>query len=166
MQKRGTAMMQHTHKSARAALVGLARADLEISKEAEARSLLNTALAHAPKDPVANGEIGLLEARAGNWDAALRHLERAWEQNHSNPNIALELSRAYQKKARPQDALRVLQSIGPEMEDSAAFHFQLAQIYTLLHRPADAQVQRNTFTELRANNQNVLRFDNPHTYVH
>ena len=149
-----------------AALVGLARADLEISKEAEARSLLNTALAHAPKDPVANGEIGLLEARAGNWDAALRHLERAWEQNHSNPNIALELSRAYQKKARPQDALRVLQSIGPEMEDSAAFHFQLAQIYTLLHRPADAQVQRNTFTELQANNQNVLRFDNPHTYVH
>jgi hypothetical protein len=52
------------------------------------------------------------------------------------------------------------------MEDSAAFHFQLMQIYTLLHRPADAQLQRNAFNELQASSENVLRFDNPHTYVH
>jgi tetratricopeptide (TPR) repeat protein len=149
-----------------AALVGLARTDLETGKEAEARSLLNAALAHNPQDPAVNGEIGLLEARAGSWDAALRHLERAWQQNHSNPTIGLELARAYQQKGRPDDALKLLQSLGREMEDSAAFHFQLAQVYTLLHRPADAQAERNFFTELQANNQNVLRFDNPHTYVH
>ncbi len=148
------------------ALVGLARADLETGKEAEARSLLNTALARDPKDPVVNGEIGLVEARNGRWDAALQHLEQAWQENHSNPTIGLELARAYQQKARPEDALRLLQSISPEMEDSAAFHFQLAQIYTLLHRPADAHAERDAFTELQANNQNVLRFDNPHTYVH
>jgi len=149
-----------------AALVGLARTDLETGKETEALNLLNAALARDPQDPVANGEIGLLEARSGSWDVALRHLERAWGQNHSNPTVALELARAYQQQARPEDALRLLQSIRPEVEDSAAFHLQLAQIYTLLHRPADAQLQRNAFNELQANTENVLRFDNPHTYVH
>lgn len=149
-----------------AALVGLARIDLETGKETEARGLLNTALARDPQDPVANGEMGLFEARAGNWDAALGRLERAWEQNHSNPTIALELARAYQEKARPEDALTLLQSIGPEMEDSAPFHLQLMQVYTLLHRPGDAQLQRNAFSELQASSENVLRFDNPHTYVH
>jgi tetratricopeptide (TPR) repeat protein len=149
-----------------AALVGLARIDLETGKETEGRVLLNAALARDPQDPVANGEIGLFEAHSGNWDAALGHLERAWEQNHANPSIALELARAYQQNARPEDALRLLQSIRREMEDSAAFHFELAQIYTRLHRAADAQVQRNAFTQLQANNQNILRFDNPHTYVH
>lgn len=149
-----------------AALVGLARIDLETGKEMEARGLLNGALARDPQDPIVNGEMGLFEARTGNWDAALKHLERAWEQNHSNPTIALELARAYQQKARPEDALKLLQSMGPEMEDSAAFHFQLMQIYTLLHRSADAQLQRNAFSELQASSENVLRFDNPHTYVH
>ena len=149
-----------------AALVGLARTDLETGKETEARTLLNAALARDPQDPIANGEIGLLEARTGSWDAAVTHLERAWEQNHSNPTIALELARAYQQKARPWDALRLLQSIAPEMEDSTALHLQLAQIYTVLHRPADAQLQRNAISELQANSENVLRFDNPHTYIH
>lgn len=149
-----------------AALVGLARADVTKGKEAEARSLLNTVLAHDPDDPVANGELGLLEAGAERWDAALKPLERGWEQNRSNPAIGLKLARAYQEKQRPEDALKVLKSIGPQMEDSASFHFQLAQVYTLLHRPAEAQTQRNAFSELQSNNQNVLRFDNPHTYVH
>jgi Flp pilus assembly protein TadD len=149
-----------------AALVGSARIDLETGKEADARGLLNAALARDPDDPVVNGEIGLFEARAENWDAALRHLERAWQQNHSNPSIALELARAYAKKARLEDALRLLQSIGPEMDDSAAFHFQLMQIYALLHRSADVQLQRRALSELQASSENVLRFDNPRTYVH
>lgn len=149
-----------------AALVGLARIDLETGKETEGRRLLNTALSHDPQDLVANGEMGLFEARARNWDAALTHLRRAWEQDHSNPTIALELARAYQQKARPEDALRLLQSIAPEMEDSAAFHFQLMQIYTLLHRSADATLQRNAFNELQASRENNLRFDVPHTYIH
>jgi predicted Zn-dependent protease len=149
-----------------AALVGLARIDFETGKETEAQGLLNSALAHDPQDPVANGEMGLFEARARNWDAALTHLGRAWEQDHSNPTIALELARAYQQKARPEDALRLLQSIAPEMEDSAAFHLQLMQLYTFLHRPVDATLQRNAFNELQASSENNLRFDVPHTYVH
>lgn len=73
-------------------------------------------------------------------------------QNHSNPSVALELARAYQQKARSEDALAILQSVSPEMENSGAFHFQLAQVYAVLPRPADAQV-RNAFTELEANSQ-------------
>jgi Flp pilus assembly protein TadD len=149
-----------------AALVGLARADLMTGKQSEGRSLLNAALARDPEDPIANGELGLLEAAADRWDNALKHLERSWEQNRSNPEIALKLARAYQEKQRPEDALTILQSIAPGMEDSASFHFQLAQVYTLLHRPAEAQSQRNAFSELQANNQNGLHFENPHTYVH
>lgn len=149
-----------------AALVGLAKTDLETGKETEGQRLLNQALAHDPEDPVANGELGLFEARARNWDAALTHLGRAWEQDHSNPTIALELARAYQQKARWEDALKLLQSIAPEMEDSAAFHLQLMQIYSLLHRSADATLQRHAFNKLQASSENNLRFDVPHTYVH
>jgi tetratricopeptide (TPR) repeat protein len=149
-----------------AALVGLARTGVMQGKEAEARGLLSSVLNHDPEDAAANGELGLLEAGAEHWDAALQHLELAWGQNRSNPAIALKLARAYQEKGRPEDALRLLQSIGSEMEDSASFHFQLAQVYTALHRSAEAQTQRNAFSELQANNQKVLRFENPHTYVH
>lgn len=148
------------------ALVGLAHADTSAGKEAEAKDLLTNALSHDPQDPIVNGELGVLEAREDNWNAALDHLGRAWAQDHSNPEIALQLARAYRQKGRPQDALKLLDSIGPAMQDSSAFHFELAQLYTALHRSADAESERAALTNLQARSQDVLHFDNPRTYVH
>ncbi|MFZ0589431.1 MAG: tetratricopeptide repeat protein [Bryobacteraceae bacterium] len=149
-----------------AALVGLARASIAQGNENEAKSFLKTALSHDPEDPFVNGELGLLEARQHDWDAALDHLRRAWTQNRSNPDIALELARAYERKNRPLDALQLLASISPVMQESSAFHFELAQIYALLHRSADAQAERDTLTSLQARTHNALHFENPRTYVH
>ncbi|MCU1292289.1 MAG: tetratricopeptide repeat protein, partial [Bryobacterales bacterium] len=148
-----------------AALIGLARSDTTLGKEAEAKRLLDSALAHDPRDPIANGEMGLLEARHGDWSSSLEHLRRAWIQNRSNPEIALELARAYKENGGLSDALQVLQSIAHEMQESAAFHFQLAQIYSLLRRSAEAQRERDAFTGLKTSSQDALRFDNPSTYV-
>jgi tetratricopeptide (TPR) repeat protein len=148
------------------ARVSLARADLSVGKDAEAKIQLNRALSEDPQDPMVNGELGLMEAHEGNWNAAEHHLSRSWVQNRSNPQIALELARAYQQNGRLQDALRLLASIAPAMSDSAAFHFQLAQLYTALHRSSEAQNERDTLTKLQALKQDVLHFESPHIYVH
>jgi tetratricopeptide (TPR) repeat protein len=149
-----------------AALVGLARALVTTDKVTEATSILHGALSHNPQDPFVNGELGLLEARGGNWQDALGHLRHAWAHDQSNPQIALELARAYEREHQPSSALQVLESIRPAMQESSAFHFQLAQIYTLLGRSADARTERATVTTLEARSQDVLHFENPRTYVH
>lgn len=150
-----------------AALVGLARASISQGKDNEAKNFLKNALSGADEDPSANGELGLLEAHEGDWHAALEHLNRAWTQDRSNRNIALELARAYRRMDRPLDALQLLNSIGPAMRESSAFHFELAQVYTQLHRPAEARAERDALSSLEVQTQSgLLRFENPRTYVH
>jgi tetratricopeptide (TPR) repeat protein len=149
-----------------AAMVGLSRVKIAGGKVTEARSLLESALSHDPQDPFVNGELGLLQAHQDDWQGALDHLGRAWAQDRSNPQIALQLARAYERKNRPLEALHILESVAPVMRDSAAFHFQLAQVYTVLHRSTDAQAERDVITTLQARSQDVLHFETPRTYVH
>jgi tetratricopeptide (TPR) repeat protein len=150
-----------------AALVGLARANISQGKDKEAKIFLKDALSGATEDPSANGELGLLEAHEGDWHAALEHLKRAWTQDRSNTNIALELARAYRRMDRPMDALQLLNSIGPVMRESSAFHLELAQIYTQLRRPAEARAERDAVSNLQAQTKSaLLRFESPRTYVH
>jgi predicted Zn-dependent protease len=149
-----------------AARVGLARANIAQGKESEAHDLLRTALSGDAEDPFANGELGLIEAHQGDWDGALQHLSRAWALDRSNVKIALELARAYRHKQRLREALQLLNSLRPTMQESAAFHFELAQLYAELHRPTDAQAEREAFSNLEATAHEALRFDIPRTYVH
>jgi tetratricopeptide (TPR) repeat protein len=148
-----------------AALVGMARAEEASGRNAEAGTLLRAAVQQAPKDPIANGELGLFEARSGNRTSSIGHLECAWEGDRSNPEIALQLARAYQETGRIQDALRLLETAAPQLRDSKALHLQLAQLYTALHRSGDAQGERNVLANLSTLSPDVLRFDNPRTYV-
>lgn len=150
-----------------AVLVGLARTNLSQGKDNEGKTFLKNALSGAAEDPSANGELGLLEAHEGDWHDALEHLNRAWTQDRSNTNIALELARAYRRMDRSLDALQLLNSIGPVMRESSAFHLELAQVYTQLHRPAEARAERDAVSNLQAQTQSpLLRFENPRTYVH
>ncbi len=149
-----------------AALVGLARANIVQGKEGEAQKFLKTALSGDPDDPFASGELGLLEAHQEEWDAALEHLNRAWTQDRSNGKIAIELARAYRHKGRPQQALQVLTSLKPAMDESSALHFELAQLYAELHQPAVAQAERDAVARIQANTHEALHFDSPRTYVH
>jgi tetratricopeptide (TPR) repeat protein len=147
-------------------LVGLARVNIAQGKDSEAQSLLRMALSGDPEDAFANGELGLLEDQHGDWDAALGHLSRAWAQDRSNTRIAFALARAYRHKQRDSEALQLLISLRPTLQESAAFHFELAQVYADLHRPADAQTERETFSRLQANTHEGLHFDSPRIYVH
>jgi len=149
-----------------AGLVGLARTNIAQGKESEAHDLLRAALSGDAEDPFANGEMGLVEAHQGDWDAALQHLSRAWAVDRSNVKIALELARAYRHKQRLREALQLLDSLRPAMQESPAFHFELAQLYADLHRPADAQAEREAFSNLEATAHAALPFDVPRTYVH
>lgn len=148
------------------ALVGLARANISQGKEDEAKNLLKAALSGDPEDPFANGELGLLEAHEGDWDAALDRLRKVWAQDRSNPKIAFELARAYRQKDKRLDALQLLTSLGPTARESSTFHFELAQLYAQLRRSADAQAERDAFSRLQANAHEALHFENPRTYVH
>jgi tetratricopeptide (TPR) repeat protein len=149
-----------------AGLVGLARANIDQGKDSEAQNFLKTALSGDPEDAFASGELGLLEAQQGDWDAALGNLSRAWAQDRSNTKIAFALARAYRHKQRGLEALQLLISLRSTLQESAAFHFELAQVYADLHRSADAQTERDAFSQLQANAHEGLHFDSPRIYVH
>jgi tetratricopeptide (TPR) repeat protein len=149
-----------------AGLVGLARANIDQGKDSEARDFLKTALSGDPEDAFANGELGLLEADQGDWDAALGHLSRAWAEDRSNTKIAFVLARAYRRKRKAPEALQLLTSLRSTLQESAGFHFELAQVYADLHRSAEAQIERDAFGQLQANAREGLHFDSPRVYVH
>jgi tetratricopeptide (TPR) repeat protein len=149
-----------------AGLVGLARANIARGKDSEAQHFLKAALSGDPEDAFANGELGLLEAQQEDWDVAIGHLSRAWAQDWSNTKIAFALARAYRHKQRVPEALQLLVSLRSTLQESPAFHFELAQVYSDLHRSADAQTERDAFGQLQANAHEGLHFDSPRTYVH
>jgi len=127
---------------------------------------LQTALSQDPEDAFANGELGRLEAREGDSQGALDHLRRAWEQNQSNMDVALELARVYVQQNQPSTALQILDSISPVMQQSPAFHFELARLYSVLGRADDARIEQDAFKNLQAATKDALHFENPRTYVH
>jgi tetratricopeptide (TPR) repeat protein len=173
-QARGdTAAAIETYKKALArqptltpALVAIARAYVKQGNDADARIALNTALSKDPSDPPANAELGLLEARQEDWNAAVEHLEKAWTQDHSNTWVALALARAYGHINRTADAVGLLLPLRPALQDSSAFHLQLAQLYTQLKRPADAQAEREALTAIQEQTQKEFHFENPKTYIY
>ncbi len=148
------------------ALVALARAHVKQGNDAEARTALTTALSKDPSDPPANAELGLLETRQEDWNAAAEHLGKAWTQDHSNTRVALALARAYGHVNRPADALGLLLPLRPALQDSSAFHLQLAQLYAQLKRPLDAQAERDALTAIEEQAQKAFRFESPKTYVY
>ena len=149
-----------------AALVGLARADIALGKTTDARVLLQTAITNSPEDVSISGELGVLEEKDGNSRSALTHLERAWEQDQSNTTTALALARVYEREKRPTDALRVLSVLAPVIQDSPAYHLQLARLYTALHRNADAKAEQDLVNALQNRSHDGLHFESPGTYIH
>jgi predicted Zn-dependent protease len=148
------------------ALVGLARTAQQSANGEAAQKYLENALSVEVDDPAANRQMGLIEAGRGRWAAALAHFERAWKVDRSNPDVGLELARALRHSNRPADGLAVLNSIRPALSASSGFHFELAQIYIQLHRSKDANAERERIQNLQADTGDVLRFENPKTYVH
>ena len=148
------------------ALVGLARTAQQGGKDDEAVKYLKTALSIEASDPASNRQMGIIEARRGDWSAASSHLERAWAVDQSNPDVGLELARAFRHDNRPSEGLAVLNLIQPALRDSADFHFELAQVYAQLHRQKEAQAERVTVQALRAAPGDALPFEAPKTYVY
>jgi tetratricopeptide (TPR) repeat protein len=148
------------------ALVGLARSEIAEGKDQEARSNLLAVLSRDPEDAPANGELGSLESRQQEWSASEKHLSKAWTKDRSNVNFALALSRAYHHLNRPAEALKILEAIRPAMQESAAFHLELAQVYSQLHQTLAAETERKTVSQLQAAAQQGLHFDDPKVYVH
>jgi predicted Zn-dependent protease len=149
-----------------AALVALARAYVRQGNDTEARTALKTALSKDPSDPPANAELGLLEARHEELNPALEHLGKAWNGDRSNTRVALALARAYGHTDHPEEALRLLEPLRSTLHDSSAFHLQLAQLYTQLQRPAEAQAEREAVTAIQAHEQSGLRFESAKTYIY
>jgi tetratricopeptide (TPR) repeat protein len=147
------------------ALVGLAKIAVSQGKDEEARVSLQKSLALEPKNGAANGQLGLLEARQKQWDRALPYLRRAWDENHANMAIGLELARTLRSSGHPAEALQVLLPMRRAMQSSPPFHLELSQIYAKLNQPSQAQTERDTFSRLEAQSHDVLRFEDPQVYV-
>lgn len=149
-----------------AALVGLARVSVSQGNDEEAKKYLRNALSIDSNDPSANGELGSLEARQEDWVSALPHLNKAWTADQSNRAVGLKLARALRHSNRCTEALHVLTALRPSMNDSSAFHLELAQLYSQIHRPDKAREERAVLAKLEAQAQDSIHFDNPTTYVH
>jgi tetratricopeptide (TPR) repeat protein len=148
-----------------AALVGLAQVFVSQGNVEQGRQYLQEALSIEPNNPSANGELGLLEAQRDDWASALPRLSKAWGADRSNTTVGLRLAQALRHTGRSSEALQILNSQQSSMEESSAFHLELAQVYTQLHRPADARKQRDVVAKMELQSQDSLRFDSPTTYV-
>jgi tetratricopeptide (TPR) repeat protein len=147
------------------ALVSLAESEIGQDKYDEARQSLDLAFKASPDDPAAEGSLGLLEYKKGLWKSAAVHLETAWEHNHANWQIGLELGRSLRRTGRLDDALGLLISLKAGLDDSPAYHLELSQLYDQLHRSAESKAQLDAFNALQKTSESLLRFDKPHTYV-
>jgi len=148
-----------------AALVGLARANISQDKGDEARTLLQRALSTDPDNPAANGALGLMELRQGDWDSAVTHLRSSWEKDHSNSEVVLGLANACSRANRPTDALHMLSAVDPGIRNSARFHLALSRVYSQLQRTAEAKKEEDAFKALQTSRQGALRFEKPQSYV-
>jgi tetratricopeptide (TPR) repeat protein len=148
------------------ALVGSARVDISQGKGDEGRRLLQEAITADPNDRAALGELGILEAQEQQWGPAFEHLNRAWSQNRSNVEVALQLGRTLQHLNRADEAVQLLLSLPREAQRSPAFHLELAQLYSGLHRTSEAEAERAAIEKTQAQKSDSIRFDNPQTYVY
>jgi predicted Zn-dependent protease len=149
-----------------AALVALARAHVKQGNDNLARAVLKDALSKDPTDPPANAELGLLDTRQEDWSSAVEPLRKAWSQDSSNSRVALALARAYSHLNRLEDALSLLVPLHSSLQDSPAYHLQLAQLYAQLQRPADAKAEREALAAIQAHSQSELHFESAKTYVY
>ena len=147
------------------ALLGLARADISQSKMDEAREALRWALSDDADNPAANGTLGLMESRQGDWTSAVTHLRRSWEKDHSNSEVLMALARAYVRTGQTPEALQLLAAEKSRLSNSAAYHLELSQVYAQLHRPENAQKEQAAFQALQTSKDGFLRFEKPQSYV-
>ena len=148
-----------------AALIGIAQVAISQGNDEEARKYLLEALAVDPGNPSANGPLGILEGRRGDWASAVSHLKSSWAADQSSASIGLELARALRHCGRLSDALQVLNSLQSRMADFSPFHLELATLYAQLHRTADAQAERALVATLQAQAHEELHFEDPSIYV-
>jgi predicted Zn-dependent protease len=88
------------------------------------------ALRKDPEDPKAIYGYGLVLARMGHGEEAVRYIEKAWTQNTSNPSIQKDLGRVYCLNGQYKEALAVLEpglKVGPYSLEGH-YYFGLAQL--------------------------------------
>ncbi len=88
------------------------------------------ALRKDPEDPKALFGYGLVLARTGHSEEAVRFIEKAWTQNTSNPSIQKDLGRVYCLNGQYKEALAVLEpglKVGPYSLEGQ-YYFGLAQL--------------------------------------
>jgi predicted Zn-dependent protease len=88
------------------------------------------ALRKDPEDPKASYGYGLVLARMGHSEEAVRYIEKAWTQNTSNPSIQRDLGRIYCLNGQYKEALAVLEpglKVGPYSLEGH-YYYGLAQL--------------------------------------
>ncbi len=88
------------------------------------------ALRTDPEDPKALYGYGLVLARMGQSEEAVRYIEKAWTQNTSNPSIQKDLGRVYCLNGQYKEAIAVLEpglKVGPYSLEGH-YYFGLAQL--------------------------------------
>jgi tetratricopeptide (TPR) repeat protein len=148
-----------------AALVGLAEVAVATGDEPEARKYLQSALESDPDNPPANGHLGLLEMHSNDWHSAVEHLKKCWARDRSNPSFGLALARTLRRDGRTAEALALLKELEPSQNGSVPWHFELAQLYTQMHKAQESKAHKEAIIRLETESHDAVRFENAKTYV-
>lgn len=106
----------------------------------------------SPGSAAAAYKLGWVLANQGRTENAIEELRRADQLKPDMPETLLELGKLLNSSGDPKSAevyLRKVLVIEQETKLAETAHFQLAQVYRKLGRPADADKEMKRFTELR-----------------
>jgi tetratricopeptide (TPR) repeat protein len=147
------------------ALLGLARCAKAEGKNDEARKYFQQVLAADHDNPMANGELGIIELSDGNAKVAVGYLERSCQFDSSNVVVGVALSRLYRQWNQPMRSLNRLEKLNPQQSSSIDLHLELSRVYAALHRPREAQAELQIVKDLQSQKTASLQFEDPGTYV-
>ena len=97
---------------------------------AEARSVMEQAIARAPQNPQLKGDLIKLQAAAGGLDAGLAQARSFAKDDPKNPLYDMLSAELYQKTGRNGDALTLLETAAANQPKSSALAVALAQLYS------------------------------------
>ena len=129
----------------------LALALLQTGKVAEARQLLEKALAMAPRDPATNDYLGLLEAHEGNLSGAKQYFETAASLDPSYKDALYNAGVAAARSGQTDVAIQHLQA-ALQLSDTPRVRKALALVYADAGRTKDSEFQFEAAQRLEARN--------------
>jgi len=136
--------------------MALAHLYLEEGQKELGKPVVEKLAGAAASNPVAELELGRLLLSYGNEEAAVAHLRRAQDANPKARDVLYALAVDHFKKQDYKAARRLLEIIGPSMQNSAAWHDLVGECQFKLGEPGPAVAELQKAMKLDPSNEDYV----------